>query len=84
MIMAATQNMIKEWFIRGKDDGYSHMIVVCDTFSYEDYPEYVHGEDNTRKKVIDIHKESMQRVMGVYNLNMDMEKQINSHRCFNY
>jgi len=44
--MTTTQAMIREWFQDGKSQNYTHMIVVCDTFSYEDYPDYVsHGED---------------------------------------
>lgn len=43
--MSTTQDMIQEWFIRGKN---------------------------------------MQSVMEVYNLSMDMQKQLNRHRCFEY
>ena len=40
--------------------------------------------EDVHERVRHINGGNMQRVMEVYNLNMDMEKQINTHRCFNY
>lgn len=38
--MAATKEFIRNWLQRAtKED--SHMLVVCDTFDYEDYPVFV-------------------------------------------
>lgn len=62
------------------------MIVVCDSFDYEDYPVYVKKGEDVRakhKEYID-GKHSMQRVMEVYSLNQDKEKQLNEHRAFNF
>ena len=39
--MAATRKDIKTWFVEGKEKGATHMIIVCDSFSYEDYPVFV-------------------------------------------
>ncbi len=77
-----TNNEIKEWFVRGKDKGASRMIVVCDTFDYEDYPVYCDvGEvgDAVRKYS---NTNNMSRVMEVYDLNMNMEDQLSEHRAY--
>ncbi len=39
--MTISRADIKRWFRNGKKNGATHMIVVCDTFDYEDYPVYV-------------------------------------------
>ena len=50
--MLPSEDIIK-WLKEGNDGSNSHMIVVCDTFSWEDYPVYVkRGEDV--KEVYDI------------------------------
>jgi hypothetical protein len=78
-----TKEDIRGWLEFAKKMGYSHMIVMCDTFSHEDYPVYVGPGENVRevaeKKSID-----MQKVMEVYNLSMDLEEQLNQIRSFNY
>ena len=50
-LMPATRDEILAWFDRGAALGATHMIVVCDTFSYEDYPVFVMpGEDVHRAR----------------------------------
>ena len=34
----ASKEQIRSWFLRGMAENNTHMIVVCDDFSYEDYP----------------------------------------------
>jgi len=82
--MATTKQDIREWFERGVEQGATHLIVVCDTFNYEDYPVYVEkGQD--AKKVYEAHNgPNMQRVMEVYNLSQDMEEQLNEHRSMRF
>lgn len=44
--MATTQDTISKWFDYGVENKKSHLIVVCDTYDYEDYPVYVdYGQD---------------------------------------
>ena len=61
----------------------THMLVVCDTFSWEDYPVYV-NEDEDVKEVCDKFNKDMQTVMEVYSFNHDIEEQLNERRAFHY
>jgi hypothetical protein len=36
--MATTMQDLREWYNRGKNIGATHMVVVCDTYDWEDYP----------------------------------------------
>ena len=75
--MATTRQDLREWFERGVEDGATHMIVVCDTFSYEDYPVYVMpGEDARAKFNEHQNPGKMSSVMEVYNLSQDKEEQL--------
>lgn len=81
--MAATKSDIREWLERADKDA-THMIVVCDTYDWDDYPVYVYRHENVRVKEAEYNAKSMQRVMEVYNLALSIEEQLNQHRCFNY
>lgn len=43
--MATTQDIIRDWLMRGKRNGATHVIIVCDTFEYSYYPVYVQAND---------------------------------------
>ena len=60
------------------------MIVVCDTYDWEDYPVYVSRRENVREIYSDYNGKEMQRVMEVYSLKKDTESQLNEHRSFNF
>ncbi len=81
--MATTRYEISEWFDRGVKQGATHLIVVCDTFDYEDYPVFV-KENQDVKEIESEYSQSMQSVMEVYCLTKDKEPQLNEHRSFNY
>ena len=78
-----TKDDIRRWLERGKEENATHLIVVCDTFSYEDYPVYVHRNENVHD-VEEEHSKDMQIVMEVYKLSMDWDEQLNQTRSFNY
>jgi hypothetical protein len=84
--MATTKEDIKNW-IDSAPKGTTHMVVVCDTFDYEDYPVYVSKKDNVHEVVgkysgANTH---MQKVMEVYNLKKSIKEQLAStQRVFNY
>lgn len=82
--MATTREDIKEWFLRGKSQGATHMLVVCDQFDYEDYPVFIQKDENVREKEKEYDAKEMQRVMEVYNLSKDMDQQLSQARCFTY
>ena len=81
--MRTTKEDLKRWLSRGKERGATHMIVVCDTFDYEDYPVYVKPDENVHEVEARYNLKNMQMVMEVYNLTMDFDKQLNEHRSFN-
>lgn len=62
--MPADKSDIATWFQAGKEQGASHMLVVVDTFDFDDYPVYVApGVDPI--EVCDIYNaKEMQLVMG--------------------
>lgn len=82
----ATKQDIRGWLERGLEKNATHVICVVDTFplDWEDYPVYVSPDDDVRKKEIKFKEASMQRVMEIYNLSMDLEEQLNEHRAWNY
>ncbi|GCE16807.1 hypothetical protein [Dictyobacter kobayashii] len=82
--MGTSQEDIKRWLNRGKEEGATHVIVVCDTFSYEDYPVMVKPEEKVKDIAKKYDGENMQRIMEVYNLSMDFDKQLAERRSFNY
>jgi hypothetical protein len=82
--MVATRGEIKEWFLRGKKNNKTHLIVVCDTFDFENYPVYVSQEEDISAIESKYLWKNMQQVMEVYNLKKDMDKQLKMERSFNY
>lgn len=81
-----TKIEISSWFDRGlsSEDKPTHMLVVCDTFDYEDYPVYVKPTQDARKVYEEYSAKNMQRVMEVYKLSDDKELQLNTSRAFNF
>lgn len=81
--MAATKNCIENWFDRGIKSKDKYLIVVCDTFEYEDYPVYAFDEDSCREKIEYFKNADMSKVMEVYDLSKDKEWQLNQPRAWN-
>jgi len=81
--MATTREDIREWLEEAKKKNATHLVVVCDTFDYGDYPVYVLQNQDVNKVVKGENAASMQRVMEVYNLSMDIEEQLKEHRAWN-
>jgi len=76
--MTTTKFTIKEWIEEGIKRGASHVVIMCDTFDYEDYPVYIMpGEDPAEKRSY----ENMQRPMECYDLRMDIDAQLNERRA---
>lgn len=82
--MPTTASDIKGWIERGKANGATHLIVACDTFDWEDYPVFVYAGQNAREKAAEYDGKNMQKLMEVYNLDQNIEKQLKEHRSFNY
>jgi hypothetical protein len=69
---------IRRWLARADEDD-EFMVVVCDTFDYEDYPVFCTASECI-ERVED--PGSMQRVMEVYDLSMDLEAQLRERRAW--
>ena len=82
--VATKPSDIRRWLNKGKKCGATHVIVVCDTYDWEDYPVYVAPDENVRKKYAEHNGPNMQKVMEVYSLKIDIEKQLSERRSFHF
>jgi len=58
--------IFRRWFAQGRLLGWTHLIVVCDTFDHNDYPMYASSADEARNLFADTSE--MKTPMEVYNL----------------
>lgn len=79
-----TRKEISGWFDIGVAKGATHMLVVCDTYDWEDYPVYVAKHEDVHSVAARNSGPNMTKLMEVYNLAMDKERQLVQHRAFNY
>ncbi len=82
--MTATREDISTWFDAGEVGGYTHMIIVCDTYDYENYPRYVKSHEDPRSVAALYTPRNMERVDEVYDLRKDRDEQLDEVRAFNY
>ena len=82
--MAATREDIERWFNEGVTQNATHMVIVCDTYDWEDYPFYVKEGQNVKEVVDDFAKKGMNKIMEVYSLKKDKNSQLNEHRAFHF
>ena len=78
--MATSREEIRDWLLRAKKNGATHVIVVCDTFDHEDYPVEVEPGQDARAVYNEHNGKSMQRVMEVYDLRAEKAEQMNERR----
>jgi hypothetical protein len=78
-----TKEEIGQWFDRGVEEGATHMLVVCDTYDWDDYPVYVKLGEDAREQAAK-YPHDMQKLMEVYNLAIDRDQQLKQGRAFNY
>ncbi len=89
--MAATHNEIANWLTRKITPEWyenpgrpvTHMLVVCDTFDYEDYPVYVSDQEDVHEVIKKHDGPNMQKVMEVYSYKMDLKAQLATERVWN-
>jgi hypothetical protein len=75
--MAAMLGTIKGWFEEAEKEGASHMVVLMDSFDYEDYPLFVMPGENPRDKAFD----DKGRIMECYKISLGWESQSKEHRA---
>lgn len=82
--MGTSAEVLAQWFDHGVADGATHMIVVCDTYDWDDYPVYVTPTEDAREKAQTYNDKEMQQVMEVYDLALPKADQMAEFRAFNY
>jgi len=60
--MTATFNDVEEWKKQGKEMKATHIISVCDTFDYDDYPVFVMPEQSLKEMREKYDGVNMQRI----------------------
>lgn len=85
-MMAATREDIRGWIKRCQEEGATHMIVVCDTWDYEDYPVPVMPNEVVEERADYYRNASMQNVMEVYSFTgkHTIEDQMAERRAIHY
>jgi hypothetical protein len=79
--MSTTRQDIDRWLAAAPPHS-THMVVVCDTFSHEDYPVYVCPEADVRDVVKKYDGPNMQRIMEVYSFQKPLRPQIEERRAY--
>jgi hypothetical protein len=88
--MTTTEN-IKTWLysphysdtpLKETKKKYSHMLVVCDTFDWDDYPVHVERTENIHEKIKE-YSINMQKIMEIYNYDLDLDTQLNKGKSWN-
>jgi|SRR5688572_30253883 len=77
---------LRDWLQDGTAKGATHMLVVCDTFNYENFPVYVLPSQNVFL-VADRHRtepEKMRKLMEVYSYALPLEPQLAQRRAAHY
>ena len=82
--MATTREEIREWLEEAIEKDCSHLIVVCDTYDWEDYPVFVLPTQDVKQIFKDKNGPNMQKVMEVYSLKLDIEEQLKETRSFHF
>lgn len=80
-MMPTTREDISRWYDEGLRRGASHLVVVCDTFDWYDYPVYCGSLAEAQETVKS--PGEMQRVMEVYRLDPETrEEQLSARRSW--
>ena len=79
-----TKAEIERWFEEGLEQGASYMIVVVDTFNWEDYPAFVKPTENIHDRIQYYLRSPMQKIMEVYDLTQDKQMQLNESRTMRF
>lgn len=80
--MSVSKEWIRERLYSGKDKGFSHMAIICDSWDYTDFAVFIKdGEsiDEKLKEYQGLH--TLYRIMEIYNYSMDLEYQLNEYRA---
>ena len=77
-----TTGDIRLWLEEGIRLGATHVLIVCDTFTYEDDPVYVMPDEIPKRVHEEISSMAMTKVMEIYDLSKDLETQLAQKRAW--
>ena len=80
--MTASLSDIKGWLEKAKEHKATHLIIAVDRYDHDNYPVYVTPDENVEKEYGRIISESRQGVDEVYNMSIDINKQLKETRAF--
>ena len=74
---------VRKAVLGGNTGEYSHVLIVCDTFDYDDYVVYVKKGEDIHSKV-QYYNDFMQmrRIMEIYNYSLDINSQLNESKSW--
>ena len=81
--MSATKQDISRWLKEAKENKSSHLIIALDKFDYDNYPVYVSSKEKIEKEIKRIESHSMQGIDEIYDMSMNIEKQLSEDRVWN-
>ena len=80
--MAVAKNRVQLWFKEGQSKNAHHMLIMRDTYEYEDYPVYVLKNEDTKKKIRELRENDNQVVQAIFDLSLDMDSQLEERRAY--
>ena len=63
--MTATRQEVDQWIETARENGNTHIVVMCDTFDYDNYPIYVNSQEEADKAVKDKSGKNMQQLQEI-------------------
>ena len=67
--MTATFQDVNGWIETAKEMGATHIISVCDTFDYDDYPVFVMPHENVDERKKEFDRKNMQRINEIIEID---------------
>ena len=81
--MTALRSDIERWLASAKEKGASHLIVAVDRYDHDNYPIYVGPDENIQEEIQRVDSGNMQGIDEVYNMSIDIDKQLSEYRAWN-
>lgn len=67
--MAASYEDVERWKETAREKGATHIISVCDTFDYDDYPVYVMPNEDVNERAAKYNGANMQRINEIIEID---------------
>ena len=81
--MSASRKDIESWITEAQRQKASHLLIITDTFDYDNYPVFAHGKKDCQKKIKEYNSKNMQKVEEVYSVRRSIKKQLKENRSWN-